>query len=70
MPAIIVENILWSTLFLVGVLNVLTGIVFSSYLVSDTLLFPEFVLKVVEGVFCLVLLLFCTADIMLIGKLF
>ena len=37
---------------------------------SDTLLFPEFVLKVVEGVFCLVLLLFYTADIMLIGKLF
>ena len=37
---------------------------------SDTLLFQEFVLKVVEGVFCLVLLLFCTADIMLIGKLF
>ena len=34
-PAIIVENILWSTLFLVGVLNVLTWIVFSSYLVSD-----------------------------------
>ena len=27
MPAIIVENILWSTLFLVGVLNVLTWIV-------------------------------------------
>ena len=26
--------------------------------------------KVVEGVFCLVLLLFYTADIMLIGKLF
>ena len=69
-PAVIVENISWSTLFLVGVLNVLTWIVFSSYLVSDTLLFPEFVLKVVEGVFCLVLLLFYTADIMLTGKLF
>ena len=27
MPAIIAENILWSTLFLVGVLNVLTWIV-------------------------------------------
>ena len=37
---------------------------------SDTLLFPAFVLKVVEGVFCQVLLLFYTADIMLIGKLF
>ena len=36
MPAIIVENILWSTLFLVCIdLNVLTWIVFSSYLVSD-----------------------------------
>ena len=69
-PAIIVENILWSTLFLVGVLNVLTWIVFSSYLVSDILLFAMFVWKVVEWVFCLVLLLFCTADIMLIGKLF
>ena len=43
---------------------------FSSYLVSDTLLFPEFVLKVVAGAFCLVLLLFYTADIMLIGKSF
>ena len=69
-PAVIVENISWSTLFLVGVLNVLTWIVFSSYLVSDTLLFPVFVLKVVEGVFYLVLLWFYTADIMLIGKLF
>ena len=37
---------------------------------SDTVLFPEFVLKVVEGVVCLVLLLFYTVDIMLIGKLF
>ncbi len=70
MPAIIVENLLWSTLFLVGVLNVLTWIVFSSYLVSDIFLFPVFVWKVVEGVFCLVLLLFYTADTMLIGKLF
>ncbi len=61
-PAVIVENILWSTLLLVGVLNVLTWIVFSSYLVSDILLFPVFVWKVVEGVFCLVLLLFYTAD--------
>ena len=58
MPAVIVENLLWSTLFLVGVLNVLTWIVFSSYLVSDIFMFPVFVLKVVEGVFCLVLLLF------------
>ena len=70
MPAIIVENLSWSTLFLVGVLNVLTWIVFSSYLVSDIFLFPVFVWKVVEGVFCLVLLLFYTADTMLIGKLF
>ena len=62
MPAIIVENILWSTLFLVGVLNVLTWIVFSSYLMSDIVLFPVFVWKVVEGVFCLVLLLFYNAD--------
>ena len=62
MPAIIVENLLWSTLFLVGVLNVLTWIVFSSYLVSHIFLFPVFVWKVVEGVFCLVLLLFYTAD--------
>ena len=69
-PAIIVENLLWSTLFLVGVLNVLTWIVFSSYLVSDIFLFPVFVWKVVEGVFCLVLLLFYTAAKMLIGKLF
>ena len=61
-PAIIVENILRSTLFLVGVLSVLTWIVFSSYLVSDILLFPVFVWKVVERVFCLVLLLFYTAD--------
>ena len=37
---------------------------------SDILLFLVFVLKVVEGVFYLVLLLFYTADIMLIGKLF
>ena len=58
MPAVIVENLLWSTLFLVGVLNVLTWIVFSNYLVSDIFMFPVFVLKVVEGVFCLVLLLF------------
>ena len=67
-PAIIVENILWSTLF--TVLIVLTWIVFSSYLVSDILLFPVFVWKVVEGVFCLELLLFYTADIILVGKLF
>ena len=53
MPAIIVENLLWSTLFLVGlgVLNVLIWIVFSSYLVSDIFLFPVLVWKVVEGVF-------------------
>ena len=70
MPAVIVENILWSTLFLVGVLNVLTWIVFSSYLVSDIFLFPVFVWKVVEGVDCLVFLLFYTADTMLTGKLF
>ena len=70
MPAIIVENLLWSTSFLVGVLRVLTWIVFSSYLVSDTFLFPVFVWKIVEGIFCLVLLLFYTADTMLIGKLF
>ena len=44
--------------------------VFSSYRVSDIFMFPVFVWKVVEGVFCLVLLLFYTADIMLIGKLF
>ena len=69
-PAIIIENMLWSTLFLVGVLNVLTWIVFSSFLVSDIFLFPVFVWKVVERVFCLVLLLFYMADIMLIGKLF
>ena len=62
MPAIIVENILWSTLFLVAVLNVLTWIVFSSYLLSDIFLFPVFVWKVVEGVFCLVLRIFYTAD--------
>ena len=62
MPAIIVENILWSTLFLVGVLNVLTWIVFSTYLVSDIFTFPVFVWKVAEGVFCLVLLLFYTTD--------
>ena len=37
---------------------------------SDTVLFPVFVWKVVEGVVCLVLLLFYTVDIMLIGKLF
>ena len=37
---------------------------------SDILLFQVFVLKVVEGVFCLVLLLFYAADIMLTGKLF
>ena len=43
---------------------------FNSYLVSDIPLFPVFVWKVVEGVFCLALLLFYTADIMLIGKLF
>ena len=60
-PAIIVENLLWSTLFLVRVLNVLPCIVFSSYLVSDIFLFPVLVWKVVEGVFCLVLLLFYTA---------
>ena len=70
MPAFIAEDLLWSTLFLVGVLNVLTWIVFSSNLVSDIFLFPVFVWKVVEGVFCLVLLLFYTADTMLIGKLF
>ena len=70
MPAIIVENLSWSTLFLVGVLNVLTWIVFSSYLVSDIFLFPVFVWKVVEGVDCLVFLLFYTADTMLTGKLF
>ena len=70
MPAIVVENILWSTLFLVGVLNALTWIVFSRYLVSHIFLFPVFVWKVVEGVFCLVLLLFYTADTILIGKLF
>ena len=43
---------------------------FNSYLVSDISLFPVFVCKVVERVFCLALLLFYTADIMLIGKLF
>ena len=43
---------------------------FNSYLVSDIPLFPVFVWKVVEGVFYLVLLLFYTADTMLIGKLF
>ena len=37
---------------------------------SDILLFPVFVWKAVERVFCLVLLLFYTADIILIGKLF
>ena len=70
MPAIIVENLLWSILFIIGVLNALTWIVFSSYLVSHIFLFPVFVWKVVEGVFCLVLLLFYTADTILIGKLF
>ena len=70
MPAIIVEKLLWSTLFLVGVLNVLTWIVFSSYLVSDIFMFPVFVWNVVEGIFCLVLLLFYTADTVLIVKLF
>ena len=43
---------------------------FNSYLVSDISLFPVFVWKAVKGVFCLALLLFYTADIMLIGKLF
>ena len=43
---------------------------FNSYLVSNISRFPVFVWKVVEGVFCLALLLFYTADIMLIGKLF
>ena len=66
----LVENLLWSTLFLVGVLNVLTWIVFSSYLVSDIFMFPVFVWNVVEGIFCLVLLLFYTADTVLIVKLF
>ena len=42
----------------------------NSYLVSDISLFPVFVWKVAEGVFCLALLLFYTADIMLTGKLF
>ena len=42
----------------------------NSYLVSNISLFPVFVWKVVEGVFCLALLLFYTADIMLIGKFF
>ena len=70
MPAIIVKNLLWSTLFLAGVLNVLTWIVFSSYLVSDIFIFPVFVWNVVVGIFCLVLLLFYTADRVLIVKLF
>ena len=43
---------------------------FNSYLVSNISLFPVFLWKVVEGVFCLALLLFYTADVMLICKLF
>ena len=43
---------------------------FSAVTLSDIFLFLVFVWKVVEGVFRLVLLLFYTADIMLIGKLF
>ena len=43
---------------------------FSVVTLSDILLFPWFGWKVVEWVFCLVLLLFYTADIMLTGKLF
>ena len=62
MPTIIVENILWSTLFVVGVLSVLTCIIFISYLMLDIFLLPVFVWKVVEGVYCLVFLLFYTAD--------
>ena len=60
MPAIIVENLLWSTVFIVGVLNVLTWIVFSSYLVSDIFLFPVFVWKVFEGVLSsIAVILYC-----------
>ena len=40
----------------------MTWIVCISYLVSDIFLFPVFVWKVVEGVYCLVFLLFYTAD--------
>ena len=54
----------------VGVLNVLTWIVFIRYLVFDIFLLPVFVWNVVEGVYCLVFLIFYTADTMLIGKLF
>ena len=53
-----------------SLLSVLTWIVFTSYLVSDVFLFPVFVWKAVEGVCCLVFLLFYTADTMLIGKFF
>ena len=53
-----------------SLLSVLTWTVFTSYFVSDVFLFPVFVWKVVEGVYCLVFLLFYTADTMLIGKLF
>ena len=53
-----------------SLLSVLTWIVFTRYLVFDVFLFPVFVWKAVEGVYCLVFLLFYTADTMLIGKFF
>ena len=74
MPAIIVESILWFTLFLVGVLRVLTWIVFNfiRYLVLDIFLLPVFSGKLFKESVLFYSCYFFTADTkkMLICKLF